>query len=389
VNSSSWREHGHHFDPNYNRVILHVVYRNDIKSGTVLQNGCRIPTLALEKYVDIPSKGKIAAVMAGNIPPVPRCRLNHHVDNVSIGQVLDIAGLKRFTLKTGYFREVISREGAGQALYRGIMTALGYTRNKEPMKILAGLVPLQSLETVFQNGRTNEECLAYIQAKLLGAAGLLPSQRGTGRPENNTGGWINQLGKTRAASVEKARMSATDWHFFKVRPGNYPTRRITAMSYLLLRYKETGLPAGLNEKISEAAADNTLQKLEEALIIAPGDCRRGYKSYQHDTKVNIPALLGKERAADIVINVLLPFTAAMGQINKRPEEEENALEIYHRYPAAAENTVVKDMRRKLGINGNITRTAQRQQGLLHIFKMFCLPEKCRDCPVSPAVAAAV
>jgi hypothetical protein len=184
-------------------------------------------------------------------------------------------------------------------------------------------------------------------------------------------------------------MSATDWHFFKVRPGNYPTRRITAMSYLLLRYKETGLPAGLNEKISEAAADNTLQKLEEALIIAPGDCRGGHPDFRFKTGENIPALLGKERAADIVINVLLPFTAAMGQINKRPEEEENALEIYHRYPAAAENTVVKDMRRKLGINGNITRTAQRQQGLLHIFKMFCLPEKCIDCPVSQTVAAAV
>jgi hypothetical protein len=381
VNSSSWREHGHHVDPNYNRVILHVVYRHNMKSGAVLQNGCTVPTLALEKYIDAPARGKIAAVMAGNISPLPRCRQDHHSDNVSIGQVLDAAGLDRFTLKADYFRGEIAGEGAGQALYRGIMTALGYSRNKEPMSTLAWLVPLQSLETLFKDGITDKQCLAYIQAKLLGAAGLLPSQQAAGITGNTTGYWTYLLEKTWAACGEKAQMSAMDWRFFKVRPGNYPTRRLAAMSHLLLRYRKTGLLAGLSRIIRETTPGNAVKQLEEAVFIGSEACRSEYPDTQIRAEINIPALLGKERAVDIIINVLLPFAAASGQINQSFEEEEKAAEIYRRYPAVTENMVVKDMRRKLGTNRNTVRTACRQQGLLHIFKSFCLPEKCCECPV--------
>jgi hypothetical protein len=389
VNSSNWQEHGHQADPNYNRVILHVVYRHDTKSGIILQNGCKIPTLALEKYVDTPSGGKIAAFYAGVIPPLPRCRLVHQSNPMVTGEILDTAGQQRFAAKTGLFHEDITREGPGQALYRGIMAALGYSRNKDPMAALACLVPLPELETIIHQGITDTECLAYLQARLLGVAGLLPSQRGMGQAGSGPNSRVDKLEKIWAASGEKAQMSAGDWHFFKVRPGNYPVRRIAAMSYLLLRYRKTGLPAGLMDKVREVKENPDLQKLETSVFIAAGEYRDEYLDFGLKAGENNTALLGQERAADIVINVLLPFAAAIGRINGSPEEETRAHEIYSYYPAAAENMVAKDMRQKLGINRNTVKTAQKQQGLIHIYKFFCLPEKCGDCPVFPTAGIRV
>ena len=52
VKSSGWWSHGHHEDPAYNDVVLHVVYRQDKKEAVNLQSGKIIPTLVLEKYVE-------------------------------------------------------------------------------------------------------------------------------------------------------------------------------------------------------------------------------------------------------------------------------------------------------------------------------------------------
>ena len=51
VKSSDWQAHRHHLDPQYNRVILHVVMKHDRKTATYLENGRSIPTLALNKYI--------------------------------------------------------------------------------------------------------------------------------------------------------------------------------------------------------------------------------------------------------------------------------------------------------------------------------------------------
>src|SRR5690606_21503743 len=50
LNSSDWYLHNHHMDPNYNNVILHVVWNHDVdvyhRDKTVL------PVLELKNYVD-------------------------------------------------------------------------------------------------------------------------------------------------------------------------------------------------------------------------------------------------------------------------------------------------------------------------------------------------
>ena len=173
-------------------------------------------------------------------------------------------------------------------------------------------------------------------------------------------------------------MSTKDWHFFKVRPGNHPVRRIAAMSHLLLRYRQKGLLAGLEDRLKEVTADSGVRSLEQALLVAPDSYWGCYLDFGIPAGGAAPALLGKERAADIIVNVLLPFAFARGPA----EQGEKVLNIYRGYRAPAENTLVKHMRQQLGIRTYLIDTARRQQGLIHIYQTLCLEGSCNKCPLS-------
>jgi hypothetical protein len=259
------------------------------------------------------------------------------------------------------------------------MGALGYSKNKQPMLELAGRMPLQRLGAASGNIPDNE-CLARYQAYLLGMAGLLPSQGpGNCRVYGPGGDWLSELETLWRECREPATMSEDEWHFFKVRPGNYPTRRIAVMSHLLCRYRSEGILAGLLDRLGAMPSGASCRGVEELFLVAG----ENYPARGQDSgfETGHPALLGRERAGDIAVNVLLPFAVAWGNINARPGLAIKALDFYHRYPALARNTLEKHMVSQLGVNRYLVNSARRQQGLLHLYKNFCSQGRCGDCPL--------
>jgi hypothetical protein len=386
VKSSYWWTHHHHQDPVYNRVILHVVYWDDAAKTIMLENGFQVPTLALHNYIYMPAERDTPPVYSPPILNMSCHNAVHSLNTIRVNKILEAAGEQRFLSNSTRFREMIALSGAGQALYQGIMIALGYSKNKEAMAELANRVPLQRLETTALAGTPESECLAQYQARLIGAAGLLPSQRGSARKDWPAEVWENKLEKTWAGCGGKSVMATADWRFFKVRPGNYPVRRLAAMSYLLLRYRKRGLFASLQNILQEVTADNTGHSLELSLLVNPDSYWGRYLDFGMPAGGIIPALLGEERAAEIAVNVLLPFAAAGGFTLARPELPEKALGIFRSYHAAAANTLVKHMRTQLGLGRRLINTARQQQGLIHIYKTLCSEGKCNQCMLNPGIS---
>jgi hypothetical protein len=371
VRSSSWWGHRHHQDPCYNGVILHVVYWHDVAAVVTLQNGRRVPTLVLAKYV--------AASGPVSRPTLPCRRTIDHRDHAFIGGVLDEAGDRRFSRKAAGFRVALARVGASQALYEGIMGALGYVKNKAAMIELARRLPLSRLTAPATAAMTPQECLARYQARLLGTAGLLPSQLGrseTGHP------WLDRLEKTWAARGKTATMSPGDWHSFKVRPGSLPRRRLAAVSHLLCRVRGEGLLPALIREIEGASPEKRCSGLKEWLLVSAEGFWAENLDFGLPARRVAPALLGTDRADIIVVNVLLPFVFAWGEASLRSGLVARAAEIYRSYPALAENTLERHMRRQLGISRCPVGSARRQQGLLHIYRTYCSQGNCRECPLS-------
>ncbi len=382
VKSSSWWGHRHHQDPLYNRVILHVVYRHDAAAAAVLQNGLKVPTLVLNKYVEDRVTGYVNHDSRLSPRSMPCYVSLSGRDTDFINGVLDVAGDRRFAERTADFKAALGGVGAGQSLYQGIMGALGYSKNKIPMIELAQRIPLDRLTAQVPAAKT-DEYLARCQGLLTGMAGLLPSQRAGYRwDDSGVDEWVERLERAWGAYGETATMSADDWRFFKIRPGNFPGRRIAAMSYLLLRYRREGLLNGLIHEIEKASPDEKSSSLGRALLVAAEGYWGSHLDLGLPGRRSIPALLGMNRAEVIVVNVLLPFAVAWGQVNDCPGPAEKALEIYGRYPVLPENTLERHMRRQLGVSRYSVNSARRQQGLIHIYKTLCSQGKCDECPLN-------
>jgi hypothetical protein len=382
VKSSSWRVHRHHQDSAYNRVVLHVVMWHNARVATSLQNGNSVPVLALHKYLKVPVNQYTDEVEFPASFDMPCLKSAERMDTSSVAKILDNAGEERFWGKVAQFQADLTQIGAGQSLYQGIMGALGYSCNKLPFLELARRLPLQVLQSVTQGGVSDEECLVRQQALLLGTAGLLPSQRPNKCPENRLDDkWIDNLERLWASWHRTEVMSADDWQLFKVRPNNSPIRRIVAMSYLMLRCREVGIVERLVNMVKETPLRQGHSNLENGLLVTASGYWASHFDFDVGSRIGTPTLLGSQRAADITVNVLLPFLVAWSRFTSQLELGENSLDLYHHYPRLTVNTIERHMRRQLRLGGSLVNSARRQQGLIHLYNAWCTQGRCNSCPL--------
>jgi hypothetical protein len=375
VRASGWFLHHHHEDPIYNRVALHVVFQKDIDRAVILQNGRRVPTLALERFVTAPQRSMKRGVRPGRWQAhCGGAGRRFHIDQ--FGKILDAAGDARFLAAAAGFGAAVSPIEVGQSLYRGVLRALGYARNKHPMVELAGRLPLRRLESLLAPGLPDADWLALCQAILIGTAGLLPSQRATA----GTSLWAEKLEDLWKRYGDAAAMSGAAWQSFKVRPGNLPVRRLAAMAHLLRRYRDQGLLTGLVDYIVKWQPESP-GGLEAGLVVGAEGPWAAELDFGRPVGRHAPALLGADRAADIIVNVLLPFAAAWGKTASREALAAKAKALYSSFPRLTENTLERHMRRQIGLERRLIDSARRQQGLIHIFKTLCSRGGCGECPL--------
>ena len=374
VRSRDWQAHRHHRDAAYDRVVLHVVMRDDSRTATFLSSGDSVPVIALERCAGADTGmagGHMPCSGAGNAGSTER-----------LTEAIDVAGEARFLARAEGFGRDLRQMGAGQSLYRGIMGALGYARNKLPFLELAERVPLDSLETAVRQVGTEEERLAWLQSRLLGTAGLLPSQRwGSQRRDRMDDACVTSLEELWGSSGGGEAMPSETWHLFRVRPHNSPARRLVAMSHLICRYREKGLLDGLT---GPSFGSGGHRRLEEGLTVTA----LGYWASRFDfgwaSRISSPTLLGRGRAADISVNVLLPFTFARGRATALPDLAAGALDLYRRYPRLGANALERHMKAQLGVGNGLVDSARRQQGLIHIYKTRCTQGRCSACELGDA-----
>jgi hypothetical protein len=360
VKTGDWYSHNHHRDPGYNRVILHVVAQRDGSSATLTQNGQTVPVLCL------PHDSRRKADHH-----LPCFQIAKHSDRPTLRRLLSIAGEERFRQKAESFQVELHRGEAKQALWKGMMRALGYSRNMKPFEELARRVPLSFLEEVEPG-----ESLLLKQAWLLGVAGLLPYQRvGTKPAQEKETRELEQIWQ--AVGKETEAMSQTDWHLSHIYPNNFPVRRIIAQSYLLQRYHRDGLLQGILRLVKETPMIFGHRWLEDGLIVSS----EGYWQDHHDfgLKTKKSALLGRSKAGEIIANVILPFAFAWGEVANEPELTERAIGFCRYYPKLAENEITRHMERQLCLESTSDFTACHQQGLIHLFRNYCSEGKCSQC----------
>jgi hypothetical protein len=368
--TSGWQAHGHHRDPDYNRVVLHVALEQDYGGQTRLENGQAIPTVVLNQNR---APGSMVATVAG----LPCRDIGHRSASEELEKVLEAAGERRMDLKAARFLAGLKQTCGGQVLYEGLLEALGYSKNQRQFLELARQVPLSQMESILREFKGEEECLVRMQAFLLGKAGLLPSQR---HFKINAENYPLELEKSWATCGSRDALSSRDWELFKVRPGNYPVRRIAAFSRLLWRFRQKTWPQWLPDLVRHCHPNRAHLEMKSALQVAAEGYWAAHYDFGRPGPANLsPLLLGGRRAAEIIINVWLPFSAAWSVITADPELEKKVRLVYAGYPQSESNSIQRHMMQQLSLNSRLVNSARRQQGLIHIYKNYCILGKCKDC----------
>ncbi|HEU65936.1 MAG TPA: DUF2851 family protein, partial [Chloroflexi bacterium] len=342
---------------------------HDCNSATLLQSGQSVPVLCLAKALR-----HQAYLLPRHLPCF---RILDRLDWQALRKLLNDAGEARFKQKARHFQAEVFRPGksgeAGQVLFRGMTRALGYAKNTKPFEKLADRMPLAVIES--------SEGLIQKQALLLGTAGLLPSQRWPGKLAGEKD--VRELEQIwRSAGKELKTMKEDDWNFSHIYPNNSPVRRIVALSYLIERYREETLLAGILQLVEEAPLPGGHRVLENGLTVAGDGYWRDYFDLDVASKTKVGALLGNSKAGEIVVNVALPFTFSWGKVTGEARLAEKAMELYRNYPRLAENYITRHMTKQLCLEDLSDFTACHQQGLIHIFRNYCREGGCCECPLS-------
>ena len=387
LNSSGWYNHKHHLDPRYNRVILHVVYLNDdINLRTRLQNGKRIPTLEILNRLDAPIGDLFDERKESQETSTNKCRVTGETLKIErVQSIFDDLGQERLREKADVMRNQLAGVDFEQLLYQGIMEALGYTKNSKPFRELAQRVPLSEIR-----GKSNES----IQGILFGVAGLLPSQSPQKIEwDEEDKRFIEQLEliwKSAEQHKNPSCMAAEQWHFAKMRPANYPSRRIPAIAQIINRCQDT-LMLDFLPLIESAATVNQRalarirRRLQERLTPAPSGYWENHSHFGKGIPQRGAALIGADRANDIVVNKLLPITLLWAEQSQSPTLTEAVQRLYDSYPKLQENRFTQQIEVQIFSQEQpiklISPSAKKQQGAIYLHKNFCSSQLCDLCPI--------
>ena len=387
VKSSEWYAHKHHLNSRYNRVVLHVVFFNDdFNLRTRLQNGKRISTLELLKWIDAPIGDLFDDTAQSEEDASNFCRVTGNRLNIEgIKDVFESLGTERFLEKVDAVRLLRTRLNFEQILYEGIMEALGYSQNSKPLRELAQRVPFADLDN-----KTEHE----IQAMLFGVAGLLPSQIEKPLPAEETNNpFIVTLERLweRSKRVEgRDCMTASQWRFGKIRPMNYPTRRIAAMSQLIY-YCKGSLMMYFLPTCEQAATVSTPKmsrtirnKLLDLLMLEPDDYWETHSNFGKGG-TNKAKLIGSARALDIMVNKILPVAYIWAVESESRKLQDAIMRLYSDYTKMQDNSIIRQVGKQVFTEAQPMRlikpTAKIQQGIIRLYKNYCADQLCDLCPI--------
>lgn len=379
VKSSYWYRHGHHKDPNYDHVKLHVVMWNDHSGSTLLHNGESIPVLALFAFLTAPLVEEDNTSVTGKKAGMFFCsEVKRYSSREGLIDVLDRAGEKRFMLKmNAFYRELAGGQGTEHVLVRHIARALGYMNNIVPFEKLS-LILLSEMFTEYL-------CLDILslQAMIVGTAGLLPSQR----TEIHKRGcddhilYIKTLEGIWRSLGHVSTMNDQEWRLFNLRPQNHPVRRQIALACLIAKYRDTGITDNFIKLVRCTEDERLSMELRKALQVESG----GYWTDHADFGIALKhdaALLGRERAGEIAVNVVLPFIAVWSGLHHDTRMQQKTLNVYKHFPHLEDNYITRHMKEQLFCGTEAALNAARQQGLIHIYRKYCRHRDCAECMVS-------
>ncbi len=376
LDAGSWESHGHASNPAFEDVVLHVFLASSppgVRFFSRTAEHREVTQVALD-WVGLDDWGPrpwnhLPEARLGRCASPLRDMAPEKLDSL-----ITAAAQYRVRKKSRRLAAVAAIHGADEALYQALAEALGYRRNKLPMRVLAQRLPLGTLSRTAAPGR---------EARLFGAAGYIDLDHFVESGDPQTRRYLKELwdnwwkDRDRFEAGEERRLH---WHLAGVRPLNHPQRRLGALVALVNSWPV------LRKLVQKPGPDpaSSIKKLKTYFTSLEHPYWNHHYTLRSKPAAKPMALVGSDRLQDILGNVLLPWLML-----EHPEYWDQ----YTQLPGSQENEKLRRATLRLfgdkpGTTGGSSQGAGRakgfhgQQALLQVYADFCLVDssECAECP---------
>ena len=348
--TSGWEAHEHGSDPNFNNVILHVVWENDATGHhlPLLELKDRVPKFLLDRYDEL--------LRATSFIPCEKLIRQADplvTDNWKDRLLAERSERKAMGVLKGYEQESNWQEVYWWQLARNF----GHPVNAESFEAIARSLPVNVLS---RHGKQ----IHQLESLLLGQAGLLNREFVDDYPK--------MLQREFRFLRKKYSLPApvAPIHFLRMRPANFPTIRLAQLAMLVHNN---------GHHLDLVIEETDLKKLRAAFDVSVND----YWQYHYLPDKQAPRMdkrIGDSMFASILINGIVPTLFAYGQFHRRETYRQKAFEWLSKTAAEANNIILNF--RKLGIE---CRNAAESQALLELRSRYCEERRCLECSIGNAI----
>ena len=351
--TSDWYAHEHETDTNYDAVILHVVYEDDVE--VFMKNNKIIPTLELKGRIDEKLFQNYSSLISKKINWIACGNQISTIDSFIVNNWLERLFFERLEKKSESILILLKNVNNDYeaVLFQMLAKNFGLKVNGEAFLNLSTSFDFSVLRKVWFDE-------FQLAALLFGQAGFLEKESEVS--------YFNELRNEYHYLKHKYSLNPIDkkyFQFFRIRPNNFPTIRIAQLVALYVK---------CHNLFSRLMEIKKPEEVYELLDVEVNIFWKTHYTFEKESKKSSKKL-SKSFIDLLIINTIIPLKFVYCKSKNSLNENEilEMLESLH----PEKNSIISNFEKlKVTIENSF-----KTQALLELYKGYCSKKRCLDCVI--------
>ena len=357
VKSSDWYAHNHQEDRNYDNVILHVVWDDDV--SVFRKDGTQIPTLSLKQYISLELLETYQSLFDLRNYKFINCEKEFiDVDDFLRNNWLDRLFVERLEEKSVFINQLLESTNNDweQVLFLMLLKTFGSKINKDVFIELGKTIDFSIIRKLHQKP-------LELESLLLGQARLLDD-------DQVIDSYYQLLKKEYSYLKHKYQLNQPykTPEFFRLRPSNFPTIRLAQLSAIY----------STNNNLFHLIIEKDEPNISKIFNLGTSEFWETHYNFGKTSKKSVKKISNSFLDL-LMINTIIPLKFCY----QRYQGKENNESLFKMMMSIKkEDNSIVDNFRKLHVS---IKDAKESQSYIQLYNKYCVKDKCLDCAVGASL----
>ena len=357
VKSSDWYAHNHQQDSNYDNVVLHVVWDDDV--SVFRKDGAQIPTLSLKKYISLELIETYQSLFDSSNYKFINCEKEFNdVDDFLRNNWLDRLFIERLEEKSVFINQLLETTNNDweQVLFLMLLKTFGSKINKDVFVELGKTIDFSII-------RKLHEKPLELESLLLGQARLLDDDKEVDM-------YYKSLKKEFSYLKHKYQLNQLyeTPEFFRLRPSNFPTIRLAQLSTIYSN----------NSNLFHMIIEQDHPNISKIFNSGTSGYWETHYNFGKTSKKSFKKISNSFLDL-LMINTIIPLKFCYQRYQGK---ENNELLLKKMMSIKKEDNNIVDNFRKLHVP---IKDAKASQSYIQLYNKYCVKDKCLECAIGASL----